>query len=1085
MPVYDVHSMLVSLNIQDTPLSYNPPIGPEMRFKLTYNQREVNQPANFGFSNVGQKWTFNNFSYIQDDPNIIGTNVMRVAAGGGAYHYSNYNTANGNFLPERKHGAILVYSSGPSVSYERQLRNGSKEIYSHSDGSLAYPRRIFLTQRIDPQGNSQYLNYDALLRLTSITDALGQEMTYSYTNPNDNLLITEVSGPFGRSAQLSYDNSGRINSITDAIGMISSFTYDNGSFITSMKTQYGTTQFDYGETGTTRWLDITDPKGNTERTEYKHDVAGLSNSETIVPFDSNLITYNQYLNYRNTFYWDKRANKLAPGDYTKAEIKHWVHQFGNINITEGILESVKRPFENRVWFNYPNQAWAGTAGDQEQPIAIARVLDQGQTQVTYKTYNSLGKITSRTDPLGRITTYEYSTDGIDLLYIKQKTTTGFDVLSEITYNQQHQPLTKKDAAGNLTQYSYNTAGQLLSLIDPEDKTTSYEYDNSGYLIDIINTDNVVTHHYTYDSFGRKLTLVDRDGYILSFEYDALNRLTKITHPDSSYQEIIWDKLDISQKRDRFGKVTNYNYDSVRNLLTVIDPSLRPITMTHDENGDLLTVTDKENKTTSWIRDIQARVTEIKNADGASTFLSYENTTSRLKRRTDSLGQVKQYSYTLANELKSETSGDTINPVVSIKNYKYDSIYPRVDTIEDDNNVITKFGYDAQQRVISRTQDFDGLELDTQDASNVYDYDVYNNLTGVTDSINGHTQYTYDNFGNISQQSSPDAGTVTLSHNARYNVISKTDSKGQIFSYLYDFKDRIKTITSPTVNDDIIFQYDNCTNGIGFLCSITQGSTTVTYDYNTAGDVVNHQNIQYSYDSNGRLSSYTLPSGNEYKYIYNLVGQIESVNSVINGVTQILSSGITYTSFDLMTALTYGNGAQLNQSWNSDRQLTQQKIPNIETRDYNKYDSNGNLLSQTKTSTNTSQSYSYDALNQLTTSELSSGSLDYVDFRINVGGPDYIDPQGRTWLADRNFSGGNSSTTPISNEIQNTEYDFIYQQQRWGTGIQYEFFLPNGNYEVRIHTAEAYAPAFSIGKRVFNVDIQNQSAILGIDIYSSV
>src|SRR2546422_2392076 len=55
MARYSVHSMLVSLNIQDTPLSYSPPRGHAIDFTVTYNQKESQQPATFNYSNLGPK----------------------------------------------------------------------------------------------------------------------------------------------------------------------------------------------------------------------------------------------------------------------------------------------------------------------------------------------------------------------------------------------------------------------------------------------------------------------------------------------------------------------------------------------------------------------------------------------------------------------------------------------------------------------------------------------------------------------------------------------------------------------------------------------------------------------------------------------------------------------------------------------------------------------------------------------------------------------------------------------------------------------------------------------------------------------
>lgn len=68
MAVADVHLMLVSLNIVDTPVGYTPPVGPAVKGTVTYNQREAFQPANFTYSNFGPKWTCDWIAYITDNP---------------------------------------------------------------------------------------------------------------------------------------------------------------------------------------------------------------------------------------------------------------------------------------------------------------------------------------------------------------------------------------------------------------------------------------------------------------------------------------------------------------------------------------------------------------------------------------------------------------------------------------------------------------------------------------------------------------------------------------------------------------------------------------------------------------------------------------------------------------------------------------------------------------------------------------------------------------------------------------------------------------------------------------------------------
>ncbi|MGH8550872.1 MAG: cysteine peptidase family C39 domain-containing protein, partial [Methylococcales bacterium] len=217
MCAYNFTEMEVSLNLNDTPVGYQPPKGPAVFTTLTYNQREASQPANFGFFNVSQKWTLNWLSYIQDTPGVPGANDLRYVAGGGSVNYGGYHSGTGRFTPETRDQSVLVLTSQSPIRYERRVPDGRVEVYAQSNGATTSPRRVFLSQLIDPAGNALTLQYDSPLRLTSVTDAIGQTTTFTYGLRNQPLLITEITDPFGRSAQLSYDSSGRLASITDVL----------------------------------------------------------------------------------------------------------------------------------------------------------------------------------------------------------------------------------------------------------------------------------------------------------------------------------------------------------------------------------------------------------------------------------------------------------------------------------------------------------------------------------------------------------------------------------------------------------------------------------------------------------------------------------------------------------------------------------------------------------------------------------------------------------------------------------------------------------------------------------------------------
>jgi hypothetical protein len=147
---YAFSEMTVSLRLSDTPVGYTPPVGPDVHVTLTYNQREANQPATFSFFNISQKWTLNWLTYIQDDPNNPGTSVSRYVAGGGSVSYSGYNSTTGAFTPETHDASVLVLTSANPGVYQRDLPDGSIEIYSQSNGGKSVSQANILEQSDRP-----------------------------------------------------------------------------------------------------------------------------------------------------------------------------------------------------------------------------------------------------------------------------------------------------------------------------------------------------------------------------------------------------------------------------------------------------------------------------------------------------------------------------------------------------------------------------------------------------------------------------------------------------------------------------------------------------------------------------------------------------------------------------------------------------------------------------------------------------------------------------------------------------------------------------------------------------------------------
>ncbi|MCB0309966.1 MAG: IPT/TIG domain-containing protein [Bdellovibrionales bacterium] len=111
-----------------------------------------------------------------------------------------------------------------------------------------------------------------------------------------------------------------------------------------------------------------------------------------------------------------------------------------------------------------------------------------------------------------------------------------------------------------------------------------------------------------------------------------------------------------------------------------------------------------------------------------------------------------------------------------------------------------------------------------------------------------------------------------------------------------------------------------------------------------------------------------------------------------------------------------------------------------------------------------------------------GGGEFDPLLINAGAPEsYVDSQGRTWLADSYFLSGESYS--VTDPIENTLDDYLYQSERYTAQLSYQIPLDNGHYRVRLRFAEIFHDA--PGARVFDVYLENQLVLGELDIFNEV
>ena len=954
MAVAKVHLMDVNLDLTDQPVGYEPPVGPAVRCVIRYNQRDLFQPGNFSYGNLGPLWTSDWFTYITDNPSNLLANVNLYVGGGGQRTFIGFNT-NTQTYAFQQYDQTLLRRTGPA-SYELLSGNGSKLVFTQSDGGIGSARNIFLTQKIDAQGNANTFTYDTNFCLVAVTDAIGQVTTLTYgldsviigTGPDevivpaDKYKLTKVTDPFGRSAtfnykpqvveigytyfngqvsSISYDYAWGLDNITDVVGITSQFGYQAydtpvnqfqtfvTSYVNSLTTPYGTTTFFGGDNGNSRSMEITYPDGGKERVEYSQTNTNQPLTDPGASVPTGMSTVNSYLRFRDTYYWDRTACALGYGDYSKARLYHFLHT-ENLAATAGALESVKAPLEGRVWYDYAGQTSPIILTSNTQPAHIGRVLDDGSTQLYTFGYNPFGNVTSSMDPLGRTFSYIYDTNGIDLLEIRQTRAGNNELFFKAIYDSRHRPLTITDAAGQTTTRTYNARGQLLTATNPKNETITITYDANGRLLamdgPLPGSNDVITA--TYDAVGRTRSFTDVSGYTVIFDYDNLDRTTRLTYPDGTFVQILHDRLDCSAIQDRAGRQTHFVHDNMRQLTERIDALGRVTRFEWCRCGSPKSLTDPMGRTTSWTTDLQGRRIAKRYADGSQVSYLYENMNGRLRQLIDEKGQTTFYTYNLDNSLRSRSHGDTMAPTPDVS-FVYDPNYQRLTGMTDGIGTTTYRYIPLSGGPVLGAGRLAGVTGPLAGDSVSYGYDELGRVA--SRSINGVAQsWARDPLGRVTNTVDALGGFACDYVGASGRVAGVAFPGGQT-SHLDYFgpadDNRLQQITHRKADASLISQF--------------------TYAYNVTGDITTwaqqlgsfNETWTAAYDAADRLTNVLANLGGT-----NLVSTSYAYDEADNRLVENVNGVPTNSQFNVLNQLVFSPGANPTQTtyeWDGLHHLT--------------------------------------------------------------------------------------------------------------------------------------------------------------------
>ncbi|MHB0914897.1 MAG: DUF6531 domain-containing protein, partial [Thermoleophilia bacterium] len=761
---------------------------------------------------------------------------------------------------------IMVESSGNAVV---RRGDGRRDTFiRNGDGTFTAPsgRHDILTRNPDSTYTlttykQEIYAFNADNRLAAVTTEAGQTTTLTYESGQ----LTTITGPAGRELRLSYNAEGHIESVA----------YDNGPDMYSLS---------YGYSPDGNLTSVTDQNGGL--TTYAHD----SEHQITVITDPNGNASSGSPFVSNT-YVDGRVTEQRDAENNLSTIDYSVP--GQTAITRVIDPG--DPSKDQVTIHYHDAAYRQVT--ETDPYGNNTVFEYDAAGNRYKLTDRLGIVTRQIfDAYGNVTDV-YKAEGLPE---EQHT--------QMTYNSRNKPLTVTDARGNTTTYSYDaTDAYLLQIGYPQ--VTDYNGAASSY-----------SESFTYNADGLVETSTDRNGDVTTFTYDQFGYpdvVTRNSNRLTAEQVVIdYDYDEIGRQTavtDGNGNRTDFTYNAIDDLLSVTsqvtDPGTgQPVDVatsyTYDANGNRTSMTDPENKTTT-----------------------YEYTPmDKLERTTDALGNTVEHTY--------------------------DAAQNRTGT-KDRNNKWTYFAYDLNNRLISAT--------DPENKVTTYGYDAEGNQVSMTDPLLQTTTTAYDALGRATAVTEPDEGgaqrTTVYAYDSADNILSVIDPALSTTTFVYDELNRLKQTTDPTTYSSFT-AYDGMGNTVKSK-DPKNNETLFAYSPNDALTSVTDplQGVTaYAYDRNGNMTNQTDANGHTTLYSYDELDRITSEKVDDGSGGYLVARSYEYDKAGNVIKDTTGEGT-ITYVYDDVYNLTGVTDRQGGTYSYS-YDANQNQLSATDGQTNKTVSYTY-------------------------------------------------------------------------------------------------------------------------------
>lgn len=452
---------------------------------------------------------------------------------------------------------------------------------------------------------------------------------------------------------------------------------------------------------------------------------------------------------------------------------------------------------------------------------------------------------------------------------------------------------------------------------PFSVTTLYSYDASTgavlQKVDNSSSSKPLTTQYTYDLWGNPTSQVATGAGISTscttcYTYDATHRFPVriYTVPESSVLKYTYDSWgNVLTEQDSINAVvcntvTN-TYNAWGNLVRKQIPGSGEVTFTRGWNSDPAKrwFVLEQGTATPWVKTWydnngrQVRTESVGPMNVSVVSYTQFNARGQVTKRAGSSGNLSdwtEYEYSSNGTLFREKHPGDSYIMHSQWTQNDGTHYEQV----NDNNRTTNYIYDAMGNLKK-------VEAPVSTVIN-----TFYSCGGIKTTVAGGATWTfqYDDRGNRTSMTDPDAGTTTYVYDALGRETTRTDGRGVVFVTNYDYLGRT-TSTSATLSghtETISYTYGNSsTGGTGQMQMVSESlnGNTRSFVYDSYGRVTQETMSNgteskvrtYQYGGDGLLSQRTLPGGVTYAYTYDAYGNQTGVN-VAGGALSWSLTGFT-------------------------------------------------------------------------------------------------------------------------------------------------------------------------------------------------